>query len=77
MHSRLLDRRRSEFSASIGRWTISDIAWETARSIDWHAVLPSAWADVTNVANWDDRPATFELEGTFTAGSRGTTRMPG
>jgi hypothetical protein len=32
---------------------------------------------MTNVSNWDDPPATFELEGTFTAGSRGTTRMPG
>jgi hypothetical protein len=32
---------------------------------------------MTNVANWDDPPAEFELEGPFSAGSRGTTRMPG
>jgi hypothetical protein len=32
---------------------------------------------MTNVANWNDPPARFELEGPFTAGSRGTTRTPG
>lgn len=32
---------------------------------------------MTNVANWDDPPAKFELEGPFRIGSRGTTRMPG
>jgi hypothetical protein len=29
------------------------------------------------VANWDDPPATFELDGPFMAGSRGTTRISG
>jgi hypothetical protein len=32
---------------------------------------------MANVANWDDPPAKFELDGPFTVGSRGTTRMPG
>ena len=32
---------------------------------------------MTNIASWNDPPATFELNGPFTAGSRGTTRMPG
>lgn len=32
---------------------------------------------MTNVANWDDPPAKFELDGPFMAGSRGTTRAPG
>jgi hypothetical protein len=32
---------------------------------------------MTNVANWDDPPAKFELHGPFTIGSSGTTRMPG
>jgi hypothetical protein len=32
---------------------------------------------MTNVANWDDPPATFELDGPFAAGSRGTTHIPG
>ncbi len=30
-----------------------------------------------NVANWDDPPAKFELDGPFASGSRGTTRLPG
>jgi polyketide cyclase/dehydrase/lipid transport protein len=56
---------------------VSDVAWETAHSVNAHASLPFAWAYMTNVANWDDPPATFELEGPFTAGSRGATRTPG
>jgi hypothetical protein len=32
---------------------------------------------MTNVANWDDPPAAFELEGPFTAGTRGKTSIPG
>jgi hypothetical protein len=32
---------------------------------------------MTNVANWDDPPAKFELDGEFTVGSRGVTQMPG
>ena len=56
---------------------MSDIAWETSHSIDSRASLPFAWSYMTNVANWDDPPATFELEGPFAAGSRGTTRTPG
>lgn len=56
---------------------MSDVAWETTHSVDSHASLPFAWAYMTNVANWDDPPATFELEGSFMAGSRGTTRIPG
>ena len=32
---------------------------------------------MSNVANWDDPPARFVLEGSFTDGSYGTTQMPG
>ena len=56
---------------------MSGIAWETAHSVDSRASLPFAWAYMTNVANWDDPPAKFEIEGPFTAGARGVTRMPG
>ena len=56
---------------------MSDIAWETAHSVDSHASLRFAWDYMTNVANWDDPSATFELEGPFMAGSHGTTRIPG
>jgi hypothetical protein len=56
---------------------MSDVAWTIAHSVDSRASLPFAWAFMTNVSNWDDPPATFELEGPFTAGARGTTRSPG
>ena len=56
---------------------MSEVAWETEYSLDSRASPESAWAYMTNVANWDDPPATFELEGPFEVGSRGTTRMPG
>jgi hypothetical protein len=36
-----------------------------------------AWTCWTNVTNWDDPPARFELDGSFAAGSRGTTHLPG
>ena len=56
---------------------MSGIAWETTHSVDSHASLPFAWTYMTNVANWDDPPAAFELEGPFTAGTRGKTSIPG
>ena len=56
---------------------MSEVAWETTCSVDSETSLEFAWAYMTNVANWDDPPATFELEGPFAAGSRGITRTPG
>jgi hypothetical protein len=32
---------------------------------------------MTNIANWDDPPAEFELDGPFRAGAVGITRIPG
>lgn len=54
-----------------------DTAWTTSHFVDSRASLPFAWDYMTNVANWDDPPATFELDGPFTAGARGKTSMPG
>jgi hypothetical protein len=56
---------------------MSGVAWETECSVDSGSSLEFAWAYMSNVANWDDPPATFELEGPFTSGSRGVTRTPG
>jgi hypothetical protein len=56
---------------------MSDVVWETTYSLDSKSSLQFAWAYMTNVANWDDPPAKFELAGPFTAGSCGTTWMPG
>ncbi|MCU1233652.1 MAG: Polyketide cyclase / dehydrase and lipid transport [Candidatus Solibacter sp.] len=36
-----------------------------------------AWRFRTDIANWNDPPARFSLEGPFEAGSRGTTVLPG
>ena len=56
---------------------MSQVAWELEHSVETAATPAFAWAYMTNVANWDDPPAEFELDGPFAAGSRGTTRMPG
>jgi hypothetical protein len=41
-------------------------------------VSPSfAWNWRTNVENWDDPPARFQLDGPFVRGSSGTTLFPG
>ncbi len=36
-----------------------------------------AWKCRTNVATWNDPPATFVLDGTFADGSQGSTVLPG
>ena len=36
-----------------------------------------AWRFRTDVANWNDPPASFALDGPFEAGSFGTTLLPG
>jgi hypothetical protein len=41
-------------------------------------VSPSfAWEWRTDVKNWNDPPARFQLDGPFAAGSSGTTLLPG
>ena len=56
---------------------MNDIAWEITHSVDAGVTPAFAWTYMTNVANWDDPPASFELAGPFAAGSSGTTRVPG
>ena len=56
---------------------MSEAAWETSHSVESNVSPGLAWSFMTNVANWDDPPATFELEGPFEAGTNGTTRFPG
>ena len=53
------------------------IAWEITHSVEADVSLDFAWNYWKNVANWDDPPATFHLDGPFAAGSRGTTQLPG
>ena len=56
---------------------MSDIAWELSHSVESTAGPSFAWAYMTNVANWDDPPAEFELDGPFVTGAQGRTRIPG
>ena len=56
---------------------VSQVVWELSHSIETEASLAFAWAYMTDVANWSDPPAEFELEGPFVAGSHGITRTPG
>jgi len=53
------------------------IAWEMTYSVETDASPAVAWNYWTNIANWEDPPAEFELDGPFASGSRGTTRLPG
>jgi hypothetical protein len=53
------------------------VAWELEHSVETEASQTVAWNFWTNIANWSDPPAEFELDGPFAAGSRGTTLMPG
>jgi polyketide cyclase/dehydrase/lipid transport protein len=56
---------------------VNDVVWEIAHSVDANASPAFAWNYMTEVSNWDDPPAQFELNGPFAIGSRGTTRFPG
>src|SRR5438045_9584243 len=46
-------------------------------AVETNASPAFAWNYWTDVANWDDPPAKFDLDGSFASGSRGTTRLPG
>jgi hypothetical protein len=50
--------------------------WEMTHAVETSASHDFAWKFWTNVANWDDPPARFELDGPFASGARGTTHIP-
>ena len=54
-----------------------DPAWQFQHSVDCHATRQFAWSYWINVANWNDPPASFHLDGPFDIGSRLTTSLPG
>jgi hypothetical protein len=56
---------------------IPAIAWEFQHSVDCGVPRQLGWDYWTNVANWDDPPAAFRLDGPFAAGSQITTSLPG
>lgn len=56
---------------------MSKPAWQFQNSVECNVPRPFAWSYWTNVANWDDPPASFNLDGPFEVGSRLTTTLPG
>lgn len=46
-------------------------------SVEADVSLAFAWRFRTEVANWNDPPATFVIDGPFAAGSLGRTLLPG
>jgi hypothetical protein len=56
---------------------MSDIALILEESIEVDVSPAFAWDFRTDVANWNDPPATFMLNGPFADGSQGETLVPG
>jgi len=57
--------------------SMSEPAWEFQYSIECNATHKFAWRFWTNIANWNDPPAKFDLDGPFEIGARLTTTLPG
>jgi hypothetical protein len=56
---------------------MSGVTLQLEHSVDADVSPAFAWRFRTNIANWNDPPAKFALDGRFVAGSRGTTILPG
>ena len=56
---------------------MSGIAWQIEHTVAADVNATFAWNFWSNVANWDDPPAEFVLDGPFVEGASGTTRIPG
>jgi len=69
----MVSRRQPEISAEQIRCVKGQIEY----SANTEASVNCAWAYMSSVANWDDPPAQFRLDGPFVNGSRGTTEIPG
>jgi hypothetical protein len=55
---------------------MNEIAYQVEHSVEAPVSPTFAWDWRTDVTNWDDPPAQFQLDGPFAAGSWGTTRLP-
>ena len=56
---------------------MTDVAWEMTHAVETDANPAFAWKFRSDVANWDDPPAKFELQGPFAVGTHGITGLPG
>ena len=54
-----------------------NIALQLERSVDVDVSPSFAWTWRTDIKNWVDPPAQFQLDGPFASGSWGLTRFPG
>ena len=54
---------------------VAEPAWQFQHSVDCNAPQHFAWNYWTQVANWNDPPATFHLDGPFDVGSKLTTSL--
>lgn len=56
---------------------MSKPVWEFQHSVECNAPRQFVWRFWTDIANWNDPPAKFDLDGPFEIGARLTTTLPG
>jgi polyketide cyclase/dehydrase/lipid transport protein len=56
---------------------MSEVFLQLEHSVEVEVSPEFAWKYRTDIANWNDPPATFALDGPFVCGARGTTLLPG
>ena len=56
---------------------MNNIACQLEHAVEAEVSPSFAWSWRTDVKNWDDPPAQFQLDGPFASGSWGTTLFPG
>jgi Polyketide cyclase / dehydrase and lipid transport len=56
---------------------MKNIACQLEESVEAEVSPSFAWSWRTDIKNWDDPPAQFQLDGTFASGSWGATLLPG
>lgn len=56
---------------------MSDVNLQLEHSVEADVSTAFAWRFRTDIATWNDPPATFALDGPFEVGTWGTTRLPG
>jgi hypothetical protein len=56
---------------------MTNIDYQLQHSVEVQVSCSFAWNWRTNIKNWNDPPAQFQLHGPFANGSWGTTHLPG
>lgn len=56
---------------------MKNFTWQLEESVETEVTPSFAWSWRTDIKNWDDPPAQFQLDGPFASGSWGTTLLPG